>query len=71
LQALAAEILFTAALVLVVLNVAATKATQGNSFYGLAIGFTIVVWIYFVGPFIGAAVGAGIHNLQVGGNDAG
>ncbi len=66
-QALAAEILFTAALVLVVLNVAATKATQGNSFYGLAIGFTIVVTV----SFIGAAVGAGIHNLQVGGNDAG
>src|SRR5713101_1708572 len=102
LQALAVEILFTTALVLVVLNVASTKATEGNSFYGLAIGFTIVaaafaggpisggafnpavgfgatlgsavfaggswsdLWIYFVGPLIGAAIAAGIHHLQVG-----
>src|SRR5215467_6430037 len=33
-SALAVEVLFTAALVLVILNVAATKATQGNSYYG-------------------------------------
>ena len=33
-QALAVEIMFTAALVLVVLNVAVTRATAGNSFYG-------------------------------------
>ncbi len=96
------EIVFTAALVLVVLNVAVTKATQGNSYFGLAIGFTIAaaafvggpisggafnpavgfgatlgsamftsgnwsdLWLYIVGPLIGAAIGAGIHWLQTG-----
>jgi aquaporin Z len=85
----------------VILNVAATRATQGNSFYGLAIGITIVaaaftggpisggafnpavgfgatlsgalfggggwsdLWLYVVGPALGAAIGAGIHQLQV------
>ena len=54
-SALAVEVLFTAALVLVVLNVAATRATQGNSFYGLAIGFTIVVAAFVGGPISGGA----------------
>jgi aquaporin Z len=104
--ALGVEIVFTAALVLVVLAVTATRATQGNSFYGLAIGFTIMaavftggpisggafnpavgfgatlgsvlfgsggwsdLWLYVVGPFIGAAIGAGIHRLLVSGEAA-
>ena len=103
-SALAVEIFFTALLALVVLNVAATRATAGNSFYGLAIGFTIVVaagaggpvsggaynpavglgatlaaavfagggwndvWLYIAGPLVGAAIGAGVHYLQVGGD---
>lgn len=54
-QALAVEILITAGLVLVVLNVAATKATQGNSFYGLAIGFTFVAAVFSGGPISGGA----------------
>jgi aquaporin Z len=54
-QALAVEILFTAALVLVVLNVALTKTLQGNSFYGLAIGFTIAAAIFVGGPISGGA----------------
>ncbi len=54
-QALAVEILFTAALVLVVLNVAMTKATEGNSYYGLAIGFTIAAAIFVGGPISGGA----------------
>jgi aquaporin Z len=54
-SALAAEIVFTSALVLVVLNVAATKQTAGNSFYGLAIGFTVGVGAFAVGPISGAA----------------
>src|SRR5258708_7149997 len=54
-QALAVEIVFTAALVLVVLAVAATKATQGNSFYGLAIGFTIMAAVFTGGPISGGA----------------
>ncbi len=45
-QALAVEIVFSAALVLVVLAVAASRATQGNSFYGLAIGFTIMAAVF-------------------------
>jgi glycerol uptake facilitator-like aquaporin len=39
--ALLVEILYTFALVLVVLNAAVAKKTQGNSFYGLVIGFTV------------------------------
>jgi aquaporin Z len=54
-SALAAEIVFTTALVLVVLNVAAIKETAGNSYYGLAIGFTVAGGIFAVGPISGAA----------------
>ena len=53
--AVAAELVFTAALVLVVLNVAATKETAGNSYYGLAIGFTVAAGAFSVGPISGAA----------------
>ncbi|HKV87067.1 MAG TPA: aquaporin [Candidatus Dormibacteraeota bacterium] len=53
--ALAAEVVFTAALVTVVLNVAATRETAGNSFYGLAIGFTVAAGAFAVGPISGAA----------------
>jgi len=99
-SALAAEVVFTAALVLVVLNVAATKETAGNSYYGLAIGFTVAagaftvgpisgaafnpavglaatvgsavfdhgswsdLWLYVVGPLLGAPIAAGIHTIQ-------
>ena len=41
-QALVAEFLFTFALAYVVLNVATAKGTANNSFYGLAIGFTVL-----------------------------
>ena len=54
-SALAVEVLFTTALVLVVLNVAATRATEGNSFYGLAIGFTILAAAFAGGPISGGA----------------
>ena len=99
-SALLVESLFTFALALVVLNSAASARTQGNSFYGLAIGFTIVagafagggisggaynpavgigpalvhaalgdgtlgqVWLYLVGPLLGAAAGAVVFGLQ-------
>ena len=53
--AIAAEIVFTTGLVLVVLNVAATKETAGNSYYGLAIGFTVATGAFVVGPVSGAA----------------
>jgi aquaporin Z len=54
-SALAAEIVFTTALVLVVLNVAATKQTAGNSYYGLAIGAIVAAGAFAVGPISGAA----------------
>src|SRR5580692_3874 len=53
--ALLAEFLFTFALVYVVLNVATAKGTSGNSFYGLAIGFTVVVGAFSVGNISGGA----------------
>jgi len=61
LGALLVEILFTFALALVVLNVAASAKTQGNSFYGLAIGFAIVV-----GAFAGGPISGGAFNPAVG-----
>ena len=54
-SALAAEVAFTTGLVLVVLNVAATKETAGNSYYGVAIGFTVAAGAFVVGPVSGAA----------------
>ena len=42
-------------LCLVVLNTATAKKTEGNSFYGLAIGFTIVVAAFAGGPISGGA----------------
>jgi aquaporin Z len=53
--ALLAEFLFTFALVYVVLNVATAKGTLGNSFYGLAIGFTVLVGAFSVGNISGGA----------------
>ncbi len=54
-QALLAEFLFTFALVYVVLNVATAKGTANNSFYGLAIGFTVLVGAFAVGDISGGA----------------
>src|SRR5215813_6310873 len=53
--ALLAEFLFTFALVYVVLNVATARGTSGNSFYGLAIGFTVLVGAFSVGNISGGA----------------
>ena len=52
---LIAEFLFTFALCFVVLNVATSKDTEGNSFYGLAIGFTVAVGAFAVGSVSGGA----------------
>jgi aquaporin Z len=98
--ALLVEILYTTALALVVMNVATAPATAGNSFYGLAIGFTVGagafaggpisggafnpavglgpalvhaiinhgsiahVWLYIVGPGVGAVLAAAIFKVQ-------
>jgi aquaporin Z len=67
--ALLAEFLFTFALVYVVLNVATAKGTSGNSFYGLAIGFTVLIGAFSVGNISGGAfnpaVAVGISVLGV------
>lgn len=98
--ALLVEFLFTFALCLVVLQSATATATKGNSFYGLAIGFTVVVaafagggisggafnpavgigpslvhaamgggslqslWLFIVGPMLGAVAAAGVFRIQ-------
>ncbi len=49
------EFLFTFALVYVVLTTATARGTAGNSFYGLAIGFTVVVGAFAAGPVSGGA----------------
>jgi aquaporin Z len=58
------EFLYTFALAYVVLNVATAKGTSGNSFYGLAIGFTVLVGAISVGSISGGAfnpaVGLGV-----------
>ena len=54
-HALVAEFIYTFALVSVVLNVATAKGTSGNSFYGLAIGFTVLAGAYAVGAVSGGA----------------
>lgn len=54
-QAFLAEFLFTFALAYVVLNVATAKDTHGNSFYGLAIGFTVMTGAFAVGHISGGA----------------
>jgi len=55
LRAVAVETVFTAALVVVILNVAFTKATEGNSYFAVAIGFTIAAAIFVGGPISGGA----------------
>jgi aquaporin Z len=62
--AFVAELVFTFALAYVVLNVATSKDHPNNSFYGLAIGFTVLVGAISVGSLSGGAfnpaVGLGI-----------
>ncbi|HIN78730.1 MAG TPA: porin, partial [Gemmatimonadetes bacterium] len=55
LAVLLSEVLLTFALVLVILNVATSPTTEGNSYYGLAIGFTVLAGAYAVGPISGGA----------------
>jgi aquaporin Z len=49
------ELLFTFALCYVMLNVATSKHHPDNSFYGLAIGFTVVAGAFAVGAISGGA----------------
>lgn len=55
------EMLYTFLLALTVLNVASSKHTEGNSYYGLAIGFSIVI-----GAFAGGPVSGGAFNPAIG-----
>jgi aquaporin Z len=59
--ALLVEFLFTFLLAVTVLNVAASSETKGNSFYGLAIGFSIVV-----GVAAGGSISGGVYNPAIG-----
>lgn len=54
-KAFIAEFLFTFALCFVVLNVATARATAGNSYFGWAIGFTVLVGAYAMGSISSAA----------------
>ena len=49
-----AELVFTFALAFVVLNVATARGVEGNSYFGLAIGFTVMAGAFAVGPISGA-----------------
>ncbi len=64
-----AEFLFTFALVYVVLNAATAEGTSGNSFYGLAIGMTVMTGAFAVGDISGGAfnpaVAIGISMLGI------
>jgi aquaporin Z len=68
-KALLAEFLFTFALAYVVVNTATAKGTANNSFYGLAIGMTVMTGAFAVGGISGGAfnpavaVGASVMKL--------
>lgn len=69
-QILIGEFLFTFALCYVVLAVATTEATKGNSYYGLAIGSTVTVGAFVAGGVIcyGAfnpAVALALYSLKL------
>jgi aquaporin Z len=70
-RAIVAEFLGTFALAYVVLNVATSKETAGNSYYGLAIGFTVMAMAYAFGSISGGAfnpaVAVGICIMQLAG----
>merc|ERR1719236_231170 len=54
-SAMTVEILYTFMLCFVVLNVACCTASNGNEYYGLAIGFVIIAGGYAAGGISGAA----------------
>jgi aquaporin Z len=61
LAVLLVEGLFTFILALVVLNVATTRTEEGNAYFGIAIGFTVMA-----AAFAGSAVSGGVFNPAVG-----
>jgi aquaporin Z len=73
-RGLVAEVLGTFILAFVVLQTATAKATVGNSYYGLAIGVTVLAMAYVFGPISGGAfnpavaVGVSITHLAAWGD---
>lgn len=63
------EFLFTFALAWVVLNTATAKGTAGNSFYGLAIGMTVMAAVAAAGGISGGAfnpaIGLGVFVMGI------
>ena len=74
LPALLIELVFTFALAYVVLNVATAKKTAGNSYFGLAIGSTVMAAAYAGGRVSGGAfnpavaIGLTLMGLSAAGN---
>ena len=72
--ALLVEAVFTFALAFVVLNVATAKETAGNSYFGLAIGMTVMAGAYAAGNISGGvlnpavAIGITLMGLSTVGN---
>jgi aquaporin Z len=68
--ALVAEIVFTFALVTVVLHTAVSNKTKGNNYYGIAIGFVLMAAAFSVGTISGGAfnpavgLGPNLYNLS-------
>ena len=54
-QALLAEVIWTFVLCFVVLGVATNSATEGNSFFGAAIGLTVTAGAFSIGGISGGA----------------
>ena len=63
--ALLAEFLFTFGLCWVVLNVATSRDTSGNSFYGLAIGMTVLAGAFAVARISGGAFIPAVAHIMV------
>lgn len=59
--ALLVEIIYTFALALVILNVAVSRKTHGNMYYGLAIGVSVAAF-----AFAGGGISGGAFNPAVG-----
>lgn len=56
LEAMAVEVIYTTALCYVVLNVATTQKQDGNNYFGLAIGFTVVSAALAIGGISGCCL---------------